>query len=346
MITLPFLCEAGYGNLGDDLAVALISEKIRNIFGYDVDVRSVTMSQANVGHMPPYSGLSLIGPGTLLASNEGSWNQMLVLNVDRGWTLGCVGTGVAHQKDFGASSRGQWLLGRALHRSPLLWMRSRGSLKQVENAIKYYCEQTQHAPNHNAIKITGDPIPLFYKHNSERISDGKVLINFGYTAYCRGGWENVRNELCLLVHILKSGGYRPEAWPVWDLHDTWPLRYLVTDSGLDDFEPRKTISGMEHQVRSSSGVVAFRLHAGLFSLANGVPTVMIAYQGKVSEMCEDLDWPWVVDPSKPDLAEKIAEMLPRAIQDSVRLDAIRKRFELDAINAETSLESTITELIT
>lgn len=348
MKTIPILCEAGYGNLGDDLSLAIINRLIRNAFGYDLEPWPVTMDQASAGILPTYNGLALIGPGTLLAPNTGQWNELLARQADRGWVLGCMGTGVAHPSDFGTSKQGQLVLGRMLHNSPFLWLRTPDCLKAVEEAIELFCFKEDKDPHPSPTKVVGDPIHLFFDstfpEDAEIEDTDQVLINFGYTAHSRGNWSQIRENLETFCHILKDEGHQPVAWPIWKTHDVWPLKTIATNTKIPYPKPQAKIQDIEETVLKSKAAVTFRLHAGLFALACGIPALMIAYQGKILSTCRSLSWPYVVDPSKPNLAETMAKMFPKMLDDTEALETVHKSIETKKTNANNGLRNVLGSL--
>ena len=341
MLTLPVLCEAGYGNLGDDLSLLLVCDEIRKIFKYDVDIRPYTFTQVMSGHIPPGNGFALVGPGTLLSMNDNEWNRQMALLVDRGWTFGFTGTGIAHPKDFGESSQGKMLLGRILHHSPLLWLRGQKSHDYAAEAISYYCEESgDDARTKN--RCIGDPIGLFYDAPGEVKTDGTVLINFGYTAYCPK-WEIVGKELVKLVHLLKSAGYKPKGWSVWNRHDIWPLKKMCAEAGIEMLKPETKIKALEVQAKKAVAAVTFRLHAGIFAISCKTPTVMINYQHKIRDDCVPFGWRSIVEPDGK-LAENVAKMLPALVKNKrqpiAQFNLMAKRMATEAVAALKSEIST------
>ncbi len=107
---------------------------------------------------------------------------------------------------------------------------------------------------------------------------------------------------------------RPALFLALEADDLEVGRMLQRAMGEGDLEVASrlpTLDGVIEQYRECAGVIAMRLHAGLLAAAQGIPSVGIAYDAKVSELHRALggDGFWV----RVDEAGRAPELLAQAL---------------------------------
>ena len=139
-----------------------------------------------------------------------------------------------------------------------------------------------------------------------KADQGSTKIGFAPRISQGFGFQKCVDLFSELVLYCQKNGIEPLAIAMHHKEDSVIVDALKMQTGLTQLEGSDYLQGVFQQISALDGMVAMRLHGGVFAVLQSVPVMMLSYDPKVTSFAKQLGLPFV-DLEGPDVHEKLIQ---------------------------------------